>query len=175
VQSVSPPVWSFHVEEASESHFIAPAILSDLYSTPMHRRVLAILLVFTVSVGALLGTCHNGLAICLGDGDQHGPDEVIEHCEHTCSHETEWPAPLPADDHDDGCGCTDLDLAIGTLVASVRHDDPKLPAPAALAILFGLADEFAIGPFRDRPPGVLTFDPGGARRLIVVRSTRLNI
>lgn len=139
----------------------------------MHQRALAILLAVGVAIPALLGGYGRAVAICLGPGHEHEATEFVENCPAACSHGTEWPVPVPADDHDDRCDCTDLKLAILDVPAIPRDQHDCVPAPMLPAKMASVVGDVPPLPSWIRPPGVVRHDPGVMHRLALVQSTRL--
>ena len=141
----------------------------------MKCRPLAILLIAIIALHALVGGAGGMAVLCLGGGHQHAPAES-DHCESACGHDSSWPLPVPADEHEHDCGCTDIELAVAELLTLPRGDDGSsftpvvVPVPAWGVVLAetGLGRR---GPPRSPP----WFDPGGVHRLAIVASVRLTI
>lgn len=141
----------------------------------MKCRPLAILLLAIIAIHALAGGAGSVAVLCLGGGHEHGPAEA-EHCESTCSHDPSWPLPLPVDDHEHDCGCTDVELAIAELITLPRGDDggKVMPAIASTPCWGVVVAECGLGR-RGPPMPPPWFDPGGTQRLAMVASVRLTI
>ncbi len=142
----------------------------------MNTRPLTILLTAIIAIHAIAGGAAGGMAVlCLGGGHQHTPAEP-EHCETACRHNSSWPLPVPAKEHEDDCPCTDIELTIVELLTLPRGDDGSnvtpavVPAPAWGVVLA----ETSLGR-RGPPRSPPWFDPGGAHRLAIVTSVRLII
>ncbi len=114
------------------------------------------------------------MAICLGDGHEHGPAEVeAQHCELACAHESDWPAPVPADDGD-RCGCTDIELSLTDLPwARTGTDDGVVLAPPGPAAILTLVPAWAIAPPVVAPPDDPPRVRGQRHRYAIVHATRL--
>lgn len=141
----------------------------------MKSRPLAILLIAIIAFHALAGGAGGVAVICFGGGHEHGPAET-EHCEVTCSHSTSWPLPVPAEDRDHDCGCTDFKFSTAELVATPRSD---LGSSLALAVVpipaWGIVvTESGLGR-RGPPMPPPWFDPGSSQRLAMVASVRLTL
>jgi len=139
------------------------------------NRLLAIYLAMLVAAHALVGGAGGAAVLCFGGGHHHTPAEE-SHCQSTCSHDPSWPFSLPADDHDDDCGCTDIEITASELIATLRADhgashtwDAVLEADWKLV----RADAGLNQPGPPRPPPLL--DPGGYQRLAIVASVRMTI
>lgn len=139
----------------------------------MNRRSLAILLTVVIAFHAFLGGVGSAAVFCLGHGHEHASVE-LDRCELACSHDSSWPLPVPADDHD--CDCTDIELVISELMTLLRGDDGSQVVPvAATTPMWGtVVVESGLG--RRGPPMPLPwFDPGGVQRCAIVASVRLII
>jgi hypothetical protein len=141
----------------------------------MQRSALAILLTAIVAFHAAFGGVAGTAVLCLGGGHQHAPAEA-EHCESACSHDAAWPLPVPADQHDRDCNCTDVELAIAELLTLPRGDDraevpPAMVSAPAWGVVVAKSGLGRRGP-PIRPPW---FDPRGVHRLAIVSSVRLNM
>lgn len=136
----------------------------------MFQRLTTILLLSAITVQAVLGGLQDSVSICLGGGHEHDVAEVIEHCEMECSHHNEWPSPIVEGEHIDNCECTDLELALITLLSVPRdNDEPTcntlsfLPTPEPPTIV----QTISVGAtaYVDPPPE--------RQQLHIVRITRL--
>lgn len=139
----------------------------------MEKRFLTILLAAIIAFHALAGGVGGVAVLCLGGGHQHAPSE-IEHCESACGHDSSWLLPIPADEHEHDCGCTDIELTIAELLTVPRGGDVGTPVLAAVPMpAWGVVIKDSglgqRGP--PRPPPWL--DPGVAHRLAIVASVRL--
>lgn len=113
----------------------------------MRRALIAHILLLAIGVQAMLGGT-GAVVVCLGGGHEHGPTEA-DHCESACTHDSSWPIPVPVDDHDDDCGCTDVEFQISELPTLPRID---LSAPDVVVVALAI----------DR--GVVLVDSGLGRR-----------
>ena len=141
----------------------------------MKHRLVAILLTVIVALHALVGGVGGTAVLCLGGGHEHAPAEA-EHCESACGHDSSWPLPVPADEREHDCDCTDIELAVAELLSVPRGDSTGVASPVAVpAQAFGdLLVEAGLGQRgASRPPP--WFDPGGSQRLAIVASVRLVI
>lgn len=157
-----------------EIRFQASLTSLPRYNPIMRRTLIAYVLLLALGVQSLFG--GTGVVVCLGGGHEHGPAE-IDHCESVCSHDSSWPIPLPAGDHDDDCGCEDLELQVSELPTLPRTDfaapDVVVVAHAASwGIIVADAGLGRRGPPLRPPPW---FDPSGEQRLKLVSSVVLTI
>jgi len=142
----------------------------------MRRTVIAHILLIAFGVQVLLGGT-GGVVVCLG-GHEHGPVET-GHCESFCSHDSAWPIPLPENDrdHDENCGCTDVEFEVSELpiLPRVDHGAPDdltaAPAPDWGVFVAG-AGLCRRGPPSPPPPW---FDPAREQRIELVLSVVLTI
>jgi hypothetical protein len=141
-------------------------------------RFLSILLLVAIACQVPFGMLSGRFIVCFGGEHEHAEHAevgVVSACEHACSHDAEWPLPVD-DDHDDhNCCCTDLELAVASLLSTIRHDSdaalPTMPPLAIIPIVTAQPDAFAWrGPPRQRID-----DPGGQHRLACIRTIRLNV
>ena len=140
----------------------------------MRRALIAHILLLVFGIQALLGG-SGAVVVCLGGGHEHGPTEAA-HCESACTHDSSWPIPIPADDHDDDCGCTDVEFEISELPTLPRVD---LGAPEVIVV----ASTSDYGPLfvksglgREPPlPPPPWFDPSGVQRIKLLSSFVLTI
>jgi len=148
-------------------------IVNLLHSVDMPSRVLAFLLTAVLAVHAIYGVAGGVAVLCLGGGHHHASGEV-EHCESACSHGASWLQPVPAEEPEQGCGCTDVELSLIELVTQPRGADgddlPKELLSAPIANGFVAEPELVTVCRSLRSP---SFDGGIAHRLAVVASVRL--
>ncbi len=85
------------------------------YSPVMRAALLMVIL--GVAVRAVLGGFGGSAVLCLGG---HHAVQGPQDCAAACEHQTAWPSPAPVDEHDEECGCIDLSLGFGELVAVLR-------------------------------------------------------
>lgn len=126
-----------------------------------------------IAFHALAGGVERMAVLCLGGGHEHALFES-DHCESACGHDGTWPLPVPVNEHEDNCGCTDIELTIAELISVPRGGDVDDPIPAIVPIpAWGVVVQNAglgrRGPPQPRP----WFDPGGVHRLAIVASVRL--
>ncbi|MEQ9097097.1 MAG: hypothetical protein RIE32_12625 [Phycisphaerales bacterium] len=141
----------------------------------MSVRPLAILLTAIIAFHALAGGVEGMAVLCLGGGHQHLSTES-NHCESACSHDGTWALPVPVDEHEHDCGCTDIELEIAELISLPRGGDVDAPSPAIVPIPSrGVALQDAGLGQRGPPQRPPWFDPGGVHRLAIVGSVRLTI
>ena len=144
----------------------------------MSNRPLAILLIAIIAFHALAGGAGGagGMAVlCLGGGHEHAPAET-EHCESACGHDSSWPLPVPAGEHEHDCGCTDVEITTAELLTLPRGDGGSDVQPAiVMSPSWGVVlAETGLGR-RGPPMPPRWFDPSGAHRLAIVASVRLTI
>ncbi len=133
------------------------------------------LLLTAIALQAVFGALQGSVIICLGGGHEHGPAEVVEHCDLECSHHSEWPTPVANEEHVDNCDCTDFELGLIVLLAtplSGEHDIEWDAAPEPVIALLQASKSNA--PTR-RPPRADWDDPGGRQHIAAIRITRLLI
>ncbi|MHC5003783.1 MAG: hypothetical protein ACYTJ0_11735 [Planctomycetota bacterium] len=144
----------------------------------MLQKPLVTLIVLAICLKAVAGGHHGYLTICLGGGHEHAPAEAdVASCELACSHESQRPAPVPGDldgHDDDGCECTDIELALLNLLVLPRSaDDVAVPPATTVVGIVAIVEATAPPPrVRARRPESW-HEPGGGHALAVVRSTRL--
>lgn len=134
-------------------------------------RLTTFLILIAVTLQGAMGGMQENVIICMGGGHEHGPTEVVEHCDLECTHHNEWPTPETNDEHRDDCDCTDIELALITLISTPRgagHDLYVVP-PTVIAILIY---EPMFVTLSDRKP-YMRDDPGGKHRIALIRTTRL--
>lgn len=138
-------------------------------------RFFAFLLAAILAVHAVYGVVGGVAILCLGGGHKHAPTEV-EHCESACGHDAAWLQPVPGEDHEERCGCTDVELSIVDLLSLPRSDDggESSSTSAFASVSSDLSTDFEPVLIRTslQPP---SFDFGVERRLAVVASVRLTI
>lgn len=149
-------------------------MIADLLrSVDMPSRVLAFLLTAILAVHAIYGVAGGVAVLCLGGGHHHASGEV-EHCESACTHGASWLQPVPAEEPEHGCECTDVELSLIELVTQPRSDCgdefPDVFPPAPIANDFVAELELVTVCRSLRSP---SFDGGIAHRLAVVASVRL--
>ena len=140
----------------------------------MRWALIAHILLLAFGVQALLG--GTGVVVCLGGGHEHGPNET-DHCQSACTHDSAWPIPIPVDDHDDECGCKDVELQISEVPTLPRID---LGAPDVVVV--ASASDWGVvlvdsGLGRRGPPHLPPswFDPAREQRIKLVSSFILTI
>lgn len=141
----------------------------------MRCRPLAILLTAIIAFHALAGGAGRMVVLCLGGGHEHAPAET-EHCESACGHDSSWPLPVPAGEHEHDCGCTDVEITTAELLTLPRRDGGSDSPPAIVSSpSWGvILAETGLGR-RGPPMPPPWFDPGGVHRLAIVASVRLTI
>ncbi len=124
-----------------------------------------------------MGGLRGSVALCLGGGHEHAPEEVVTECTLVCSHESEWPAPapIPPGEHDGGCGCIDIDLASVDFLTTLQPAFEGATVLALSAAAPNIGEALSAGPSWRGPPPECDRDHRGAHRLALVRSTRLII
>ena len=134
----------------------------------MVRRFTPFLLLAAIALQGTFGALQGSVVICFGGGHEHAPTEVVEHCHLECSHHTEWPLPTAPDSDIDDCACTDVEVDLISILATLPGGEYGLfIAPTvAVSVL-----EFTVPRVRTLRPPSAWLDPG----LIVVRSTRLQV
>jgi len=142
----------------------------------VHHRPLAILLTAIIALHAIAGGAAGGMAVlCLGGGHQHAPAES-DHCESACGHDSSWPLPVSADEHEHDCGCTDIELAVAELLTLPRGDDGSSFTPAVVPVPAWGVVLAETGLASRGPPRLLILeDPSRAHQLAIVASFRLTI
>ena len=141
----------------------------------MSNRPLAILLIAIIAFHALAGGAGGMAVLCLGGGHEHAPAET-EHCDSACGHDSSWPLPVPAGEHEHDCGCTDVEITTAELLTLPRGDDGSdVPPSIVMSPSWGVVlAETGLGR-RGPPMPPRWFDPSGAHRLAIVASVRLTI
>lgn len=142
----------------------------------MRRAVIAHILLLAFGLNSLVGATGGIVVVCLGGGHEHGPAD-IDHCESACVHSSALPFPFQADNHNDNCGCTDVELDAPEVPTLPRiHQgawDVVAVAPApdwgVVVIEAGLGRR---GPPLRQPPW---FNPAGEQRIEFVSSVVLTI
>jgi hypothetical protein len=136
----------------------------------MSQRLTTILLLTAITVQAVFGGLQDSVSICLGGGHEHDVAEVVDHCELECSHHNEWPSPISEGDDIEGCECTDLELALITLLSVPKGSEEApcqilsfLPTPIQIAHVPTIS--VGISKYIDPPPE--------RQQLHIVRITRL--
>ena len=134
----------------------------------MFQRLTTILLLTAITVQAVFGGLQDTVSICLGGGHEHEVAEVVEHCEMECSHHSEWPTPITNSEDIDDCACTDLELALVTLL-TVPRDADETPQ----TVLAVLPSEVIALPVSESTLRIIDDPPIERQQLHVVRITRL--
>lgn len=150
----------------------------------MPRHITAILVLCAIALQGVFGAFPGTATICLGGGHETAAAEVANEaeaddagpCAHGCDHAA-TPIPLPVEDHDDPCDCTDLDLLVIELLSTPRdQSDLEMTAPPVpLDLVVALATPGTALPERHVPPRSLVDHPPGSAQLAAVRATRLLI
>ncbi|MBC8201401.1 MAG: hypothetical protein H8E86_05080 [Planctomycetes bacterium] len=138
----------------------------------MFPKLTTILLLSAITVQAVFGGLQNTVSICLGGGHEHEIAEVVEHCSMECSHHSSWPAPIAEVEDIDNCDCTDLELALITLLSVPRDDDDT----ASLTIVFQFLNTQNVNidtPCNTTWLAVVDYPPVSRQQLVVMRKTRL--
>ena len=116
------------------------------------------------------------LSLCLGGGHANCADVQIEDCRATCSHDDgAAPGDTPAD-HDEHCGCTDLDLGLSEPVLISRGASEDLPDISVESTGARVSVQREIDRGVARPPSASRRASGPATMAVsagVIRSTRL--
>lgn len=139
----------------------------------MRSTFTTLLLLAAIMIQGVFGSLQGSVLICLGGGHEHGPAEVIEHCELECSHHSEWPTPAVSDEHIDDCDCTDFELGLIVLLTTPPSDEHDLDGAAIPASVPVIAQHLKATASPRGPPLTARDDPGGRQRLAAIRSTRL--
>lgn len=134
----------------------------------MHRRLTPFLLLLAISLQGVFGALQGSVVICFGGGHEHAPAEVVEHCHLECAHHSEWPLPAAPDSDIDDCACTDVEVDLISMLATLTGTDYDAFVAPALSI--NVIEVAAPRVSSLRPP-IAWPDPG----LIMVRSTRLQV
>jgi len=142
----------------------------------MFPKATTLLILTAILVQGVFGGLQNSVSICLGGGHTHEVSEVVEHCMLECSHRGEWPTPITNSEDIDNCECTDLEFGLITLLTSLRNGDdvPVIAESAFINTTLYLVEEQAQVSWRG-PPSNTDNDPAKQHRLVVVRSTRLQL
>ncbi len=138
----------------------------------MVQRTLSILMLSVMVCRVCFGASPGAIAICLGGGHEHGPDEVAAECELACEHTT-FPTAVPIDNHDDDCDCTDVEVWIADLLTTV--EDRRATIQVSVSVADWIVDDHATCVSWRGPPRARGDDPATRQRLAIVRSTRLII
>ncbi|MFK7789813.1 MAG: hypothetical protein AB8C95_10025 [Phycisphaeraceae bacterium] len=140
-------------------------------------KAFAILIAVAISLQSLLGGVAAAGTICLGGGHEHPAEASSKSCSLDCSHaSSETSLPTLVDEPHDGCGCVDLDLSITEFVTTL----PRYEALTAEGALLSPLAQSVLPPaqWSSRPtlsPVPKWFDPGDARHLAVLSTSRLNL
>ena len=137
----------------------------------MFPNLTTILLLSAITVQAVFGGLENTVSICLGGGHEHDVAEVIEHCELKCGHHSNWPTPIAEGEDIDNCDCTDLELALITLLSVPRDDDNT--ASLTLEFLLVCTPVVIEAPCNTTWLAVVDYPPVERQQLVVVRTTQL--
>jgi hypothetical protein len=134
-------------------------------------RLTAFLVLIAITLQGAMAGMQENVIICMGGGHEHGPTEVVEHCDLECTHHNEWPTPATNDEHRDDCDCADIELALITLISTPRNagHDIHVAPPTAIAIL-KYEPTLVTLPHRKLN---MKDDPGGKHRIALIRTTRL--
>ncbi|MBC8200494.1 MAG: hypothetical protein H8E86_00495 [Planctomycetes bacterium] len=135
------------------------------------------LLLTAIAVQAVFGGLQDNVSICLGGGHEHEVAEVVEvveQCEFECSHHSTFPTPVTEVDIEN-CDCTDLELALITLLSIPRNADDDSFLALQLHPIVSIKCSVENQPLRiwRGPPQLQTDTPAKRLQLIVVRTTRL--
>ena len=145
----------------------------------MFHRLTTLLLLAALTLQAVFGGLQDSVLICLGGGHDHAAiqEVVVEAtpCCGGCSHEGSWPAAQTVkEDHND-CGCTDLELALVTLLATPGTPDIDLPDGTMPIVMLPHSVARSASVWTSPAHPTKWDDRGGSVRHIVVRTTRLLI
>jgi len=138
----------------------------------MFPKVTTILLLSALTVQAVFGGLQNTVSICLGGGHEHEITEEIEHCELECSHHSSWPAPIADGEDIDNCDCTDLELALITLLSVPRDEDNTTASTLAFQTCCTTLD-LINAPYNTAWLAIIDYPPIERQQLGIVRTTRL--
>ncbi len=132
------------------------------------------LLLSAIALQAVFGGLQDTVSICLGGGHEHEVAEVVEHCEFECSHHSAFPTPVSEVDIEN-CDCTDLELALITLLSIPRtaDDDSFLALQWHPVVSIECAVENQPLCVWRGPPQLQTDIPAKRLQLVVVRTTHL--
>lgn len=133
-------------------------------------RHLTILLATLVAIQTVLGG-SGGAAFCLGGGHEHAADEDASQCELACEHGVGVAPREASDDHDDRCSCTDIELELSDIRATVRPHDLSLDPVTTHAI--ATFDERVMSEVEAQPPP--RSRPSLAQHHRALRTIRLTI
>ena len=132
------------------------------------------ILLSAIAVQAVFGGLQNTVSICLGGGHAHEVAEVVEQCEFECNHHSTFPTPVTEVDLEN-CDCTDLELALITLLATPRTADDDtfvaLQLHTVVSIECTVENQLLRG-WRG-PPQLHSDSPAKQLQLVVMRTTRL--
>lgn len=140
----------------------------------MPRATISILLAALMGLHALLGGVRGAEVICLGGGHHHEQSEPVEECHQVCGHDAVRRLVVAEEEHDDRCGCTDVELTVADAWGMLRDGVDDVPAIPVVPVFAQLGERPGEDAMRRGPPPHWE-DPGGARRLAVIRSVRLLI
>ncbi len=132
------------------------------------------LLLTAISIQGVFGGLQNTVSVCLGGGHEHEVKEVVEQCELSCNHTSEWVNPISSE-HIQDCECTDLEFGLVVLLTTPRENDHTMRflslAPNAIELS---VDNHTPRAWRG-PPLLQDDDIGMLRRIAVIRTTRLRV
>lgn len=138
----------------------------------MLQRLTPFLLLLAIALQGTFGALQGSVVICFGGGHEHAPTEVVEHCHLECAHHSEWPLPAAPDSDIDDCACTDVEVNLISILATL---------PGAEHDAF-IAPSITVNVIEVLTPCVSSLrassawaDHGLVHRLRVVRSTRLQV
>jgi len=138
----------------------------------MLRRFTPFLLFAAIALQGTFGALQGSVVICFGGGHEHEPTEVVEHCHSECSHSNDWPLPTTPDDDVADCACNDIEVNLISILATLPNAEQDLLfAPVIIAP----ASDSITPSVTSLPPPSAWPDPGLTHRLVVVRSTRLQV
>lgn len=142
----------------------------------MFPKATTYLILTAILVQGVFGGLQNSVSICLGGGHTHEVAEDVEHCMLECSHHGEWPIPITNSEDIDDCKCTDLEFGLITLLTSLRSGDdvPIITETTSTYTTLCLMEGQDQVSWRG-PPSNTDNDPAKQHRLLVVRSTRLQL
>ena len=136
----------------------------------MVQRITTLLLLTAITVQAVFGGLQDSVYICLGGGHEHKVEEVVESCAMECNHHNDWATPVSNTDDIDNCECTDLELALISLLTIPRDKDV-----APVVAVSSLSPTTITIPIVEYQSTFIDKPPIEKQRLSVIRTTRLLI
>jgi hypothetical protein len=143
-----------------------------IYSDVRNRPIAILLLMLFISQMVVMGL-YGGRVMCFGSAHDHETQVVT--CESGCEHESSKPIVTSHETgHDDGCGCTDVDIKPVELVKTHSDSDSLdgctgvYATACVLSSINGTQAERTL-----RTPILISSDSGGAFGLRLVSAARL--